>query len=126
MMTVFRKILCGAGFLVIFESMAPAADLAISSPAALPSAEAGKLYSFQFTATGGIAPYTWRLGLGETTYFAIDYAGAFSGIPRVEDAGKILQIRIRVIDAVDHQVTQVFSLPIAFAQAAFTITTASP
>jgi YVTN family beta-propeller protein len=114
------------GFGLLLGSFAVAADLSITSPASLPPATAGTLYAFQFNATGGVAPYVWRLGLGETTYFVIDSAGVFSGVPRVEDAGKTLQIRIRVTDAVDHQVTQVFSLSITSAQTALAITTGSP
>ena len=57
-----------------------AIPLAITSPLVLPSAHVGTFYSFQFTATGGVIPYTWS-PVTMPAWGTLTPGGLFAGDP---------------------------------------------
>ena len=68
-------------FLLGCASMPPAGSLTIAT-VSLPTATAGQIYTQQFTATGGIAPYTWTITSGTIPNgLALSDVGVLSGIP---------------------------------------------
>lgn len=56
--------------------------LSITAPSTLPTAIAGTVYSYTFTATGGTLPYTWEvLGSGLPSWATLSSTGVLSGTP---------------------------------------------
>jgi hypothetical protein len=96
----------------------PAVAIATTS---LPNGAVGVAYSQVLTATGGQAPFTWRLASGALpTGVGISAAGVLSGSPTV--AGPFA-FTLRVTDALGGTATQAYAVTIA---AAPTITSTSP
>jgi hypothetical protein len=92
----------------------------ISTVSPLPPATAGRAYSTQISASGGLAPYTWSLQGTPPAWASISGSGVLSGTP---PAAGTVSIRIRATDALTLQDTKDFSLTV---NSAPSITTASP
>lgn len=76
--------LLGIAILTLWASVAPAqsAPPLVMQDKNLPEARLWEPYSFQFHASGGIAPYQWQLGGGDLPHgFALDSHGEIAGGP---------------------------------------------
>jgi hypothetical protein len=84
--------------------------LKITSPASLPNSLVGVHYSSQLMASGGQAPYSWRIVEGALpTGFTLDTTGVISGTPNLE--GKFT-VQISVTDALQSTVSHLFTLTV--------------
>lgn len=91
---------------------APAAPLVLVD-AKPPAGVNGLPYSYAFSATGGVAPYTWTaLGGGLPEGFSLDSSGILSGTPAVKLPG-VVNIAVRVTDSKGISITGNFPLEIA-------------
>jgi hypothetical protein len=95
--------------------------LVISTSVTLPSAAVGISYSQQFTATGGLSPYTWTVASGAVPGLTLDpNAGVLSGTPTT--AGSYSPV-IQVTDSAMNTASRTFQLTVN--AAALQITTTS-
>ncbi len=116
--TVFNPAPGGGGSAPAVFNITP--PLKITSPAALPNSMVEVNYSSQLTASGGQAPYSWRIVEGALPAgFTLDTAGVISGTPNIE--GKFT-VQIGVTDALQSSVSQVFTLSVHTALSTVTLT----
>lgn len=92
----------------------------ISTNSPLPPATAGRAYTSQISAAGGLPPNNWSLQGSPPAWVSISTGGLLSGTP---PAAGTATIRVRVSDLLNRQDMKDFSLTI---NAAPVITTASP
>ncbi len=108
---------------LVVNAMAP---LVITSPTTLPTAAEGVFYSFTFTATGGVAPYTWSLVAPDNVVpSGMALVGpVLSGTPIPTSAGTY-PLNVRVTDSIGTTTTTgVLNVQVQTA-AAFVVTTTS-
>jgi large repetitive protein len=100
-------------------TLAVNAGVTIDNASPLPGATVGTLFSQQFTASGGTAPYTWAAS-SLPSWLTITAAGLLSGTP---PAGGSFTFAITVTDSGSHSATSSFVLPV---NSAITIGNTSP
>jgi hypothetical protein len=89
-------------------------------PTSVPGASQGVPYSFSFTASGGVQPYSWSLAAGNLPAgLTLFPAGLLSGTPTQTGS---FNFTVRVTDAANGNVTRAFTLIVA---SGLTITTTS-
>ena len=93
--------------------------LSISTTSPLPNAQVGVAYSVQFSATGGVPPYTWS-GAGAPAGTTFSPSGLLSGTP---GANGPFSLSVTVSDSAASQATVTFAITVI--PAALVITTAS-
>ena len=98
---------------------APALTLVAATP---PAGTNGLPYSYAFSATGGVAPYTWTALGGLPEGLTLSANGILSGTPAVKQVGTF-QVAVRVTDSQGTSVTGNFPLAIAASAAADPVTT---
>jgi hypothetical protein len=94
----------GVSNAVAFTILPP---LQITSSATLPSGMAGMVYSASLSATGGLAPYQWRVVEGNLpSGLTLSSGGVISGTP--SGSGNF-SVQIGVTDALKNSVSQLFA-----------------
>lgn len=101
-----KKILVGlAAFALLF---AQASKLTIT-PASLPQGEIALFYSVQLQASGGVAPYTWKLTTGALpTGLTLSTSGLISGTPQA--AGTSFTVMAKDSGHIQGQMSYVMSI----------------
>lgn len=82
-----------------------------------PAGTNGLPYSYAFSATGGVAPYTWTALGGIPEGLTLSSNGILSGTPAAKQVGTF-QVAVRVTDSKGNSVTGNFPLTIASSAAA--------
>jgi len=78
-------------------NVAPVAALAVSSAAALPDAVEFQPYSFQYTVSGGVGPFTWSAIAGALPAgLSLSSTGLLSGTPTASGA---FSFTVQVVDS---------------------------
>ncbi|CAN7250451.1 Ig domain-containing protein [Acidovorax sp. Leaf78] len=94
---------------VVAGTPAPALTLVAATP---PAGTNGLPYSYAFSATGGVAPYTWTALGGIPEGLTLSANGILSGTPAVKQVGTF-QIAVRLTDSQGSSITGNFPLVIA-------------
>lgn len=91
------------------SAAAPAEPLVIE--ATPPAATNGLPYSYAFSASGGVAPYTWTAQGGLPDGLILSSSGILSGTPAVRLTGTV-NVAVRVMDSQGNSITDNFPLAV--------------
>ena len=94
--------------------MIAANGLIITTPSPLPNATPSTPYSLQFTAIGGVSPYTWQTSAGTLPPgLTLSSSGLLSGTPTASGAYTFtIRVRDAALSSVAQQVEKTFTLQV--------------